>query len=364
MTVKQKVAAVILAVIVLGAGGTFAYFYFSEEAELPDIIEKDTYTYPLTGLKTENEEETKMRPLCVKIPNDSKARPQYSINSADVVYQTMVEGGETRLNAIFQSNIPEEVWPVRSARLSDVWIAPQYDGMLFFSGANDQVDAAIANNDVTNMNWDNAQSIYFRTDNGRGNLYNLTIKLKEAYDVAEEKGYETKYEDWRPLHFEGIKYDDSSDEADDNAADSDSKLDSVDDGGLSGSALKISIAGNSRIEFKWDEDKERYLNWMNDNEHLDAATDEQVNVVNVVIMWAQYNQQDKKDAAGTNTYDTVLGGKGDAAIFKDGKRYDCQWEADKTTPPRFYDSTGNEVFLKPGNTWIVVPPIGRELESE
>lgn len=365
MAVKQKVIIAILVIVVLGVVGTGAYFYFSKDSDspLPNVVEKDSYTFPLTGLKTENEEDTKMRPLCVKIPNDSKARPQYEINKADIIYETMVEGGETRLNAIFQSNVPEEVWPVRSARLSDVWIVPQYNGMLFFSGANSQVDAAIANNNITNMCWTNAQSIYFRTDNGRGNLHNLTIQLQKSYELAEEKGYETKSETPVGLHFEGIKYDESG-AADNSANSGDSKLDAVDDSGLSGSALKVNIAGNSRIEFKWDEEKERYLKWFNDKEHFDAATDEQVNAVNVVILWAQYDQQAKKDAAGSPTYDTVLGGKGDAAIFKGGKRYDCQWEADKTTPPRFYDNSGEEIFLNPGNSYIVVPPIGRELTSE
>lgn len=50
----------------------------------------------------------------------------------DVVYETIAEGGITRFNCIFQSNVPSEVGPVRSARLSDTHIVPQYNTMLFF----------------------------------------------------------------------------------------------------------------------------------------------------------------------------------------------------------------------------------------
>lgn len=373
MAVKTKVIIVIVALLVVG-GGVGAYFILNSDSGeniLPDFMEEETWVFPYSGLKTEDEEATKMRPLCVKIPNDVKARPQTNINKADVVYETMVEGGETRCNAIFQSNIPDEVGPVRSARLSDVWIVPQYDGMLFFSGANDQVRGEISSHDVTDMRWSYAESIYFRADNGRGDLHNLHVELSKAYDVAEKRGYETKSSSLVPLHFEGNTYDDasgSSGDDSDNGSDSDdesnadSKLDSINEGGTSGGAVKITIAGNSIIDFKWDEEQERYLKWMNGVEHKDAVDDKQINVVNVVVMWADYIQQAKKDAAGSPTYDTNLGGTGDAAVFKDGKRYDCEWKADATTPPRFYDSTGEEIFLNPGNTWIVVPPLSGTAE--
>lgn len=380
MTVGKKIALVVLILVLLGAGGAVAYFYFQppkEETKLPEMVETESYFYPYTGLKSDDEESTKKRPLCVKIPNNSGARPHFGINSADVVYETMVEGGETRLNAIFQSNVPDEVGPIRSARLSDIWIVPQYNGMLFFSGANSQVDAAIANNNITNMNWTNAASIYYRASNGRSNLYNLNIELSKAYEVAKDKGYEISSDELSPLHFAGVKYSDKKDtDADDtsqSAADSDSddegqvggsKMDALDSDSLNGTQIKINTGGNSEAEFKWNVDKKRYLKWANGSEHKDGTTNEQVNVVNVIIMWAQYNEQAKKDAAGSSTYDTVLGGKGDAVIFKDGKRYDCKWEADKKTTPRFYDSKGTEVLLNPGNTWILVPPTGTDLIAE
>ena len=375
MTVKAKVILAIIVVIV-AAGGVGAFFYLSadeKEGLIPNIVEETTYTFPYTGLKTSNEDATKMRPLCVKIPNDIKARPQTNINEADVVYETMVEGGETRMNAIFQSKIPEEVGPVRSARLSDIWIVPQYNGMLFFSGANDQVRAEISSHDVTDMRWSYAESIYFRADNGRGNLHNLHIKLNEAYDAAEKRGYETEG-DLKPLHYEGVKYDSGNSSSDDSdgksdenkdiGTDADSKLDSISESSSSGAAVAVKIAHNSNIEFKWDEDQERYLKWMNGSEHMDAVDDKQINVVNVVVLWADYTQQAKKDAAGSPTYDTTLGGKGKAAIFKDGNRYDCEWKANENTPPRFFDSNGEEVLLKPGNTWIVIPPTGTKITSE
>ena len=43
-----------------------------------------------------------------KIDNSSGARPQQGLNSTDVVFDEMVEGGLTRFLAIWQSKLPTE----------------------------------------------------------------------------------------------------------------------------------------------------------------------------------------------------------------------------------------------------------------
>ena len=58
--------------------------------------------------------------LVVKIDDTSQARPQIGLEDADIVYIEQVEGGLTRLAAIFSSKIPQKIGPVRSARISDV----------------------------------------------------------------------------------------------------------------------------------------------------------------------------------------------------------------------------------------------------
>ena len=64
--------------------------------------------------------EDTIRPaLAFKIDNVGAARPQSGINQADVVYEELVEAGLTRLIAIFQTESPSVVGPIRSARTSD-----------------------------------------------------------------------------------------------------------------------------------------------------------------------------------------------------------------------------------------------------
>ena len=64
------------------------------------------------------------------------AHPQIGLEDADVVYIEQVEGGLTRLAAVFSSTIPVRIGPVRSARISDIDILSQYGRVAFaYSGA-------------------------------------------------------------------------------------------------------------------------------------------------------------------------------------------------------------------------------------
>ena len=83
---------------------------------------------PLTGLIVTDAAVLKRPALAIKVDNiDSTgcetARPQIGIAHADIVYEILVEG-ITRFMAVFQSDIPETVGPVRSARscVSSAWM--------------------------------------------------------------------------------------------------------------------------------------------------------------------------------------------------------------------------------------------------
>ncbi|MGJ3561893.1 DUF3048 domain-containing protein [Streptomyces sp. INA 01156] len=74
--------------------------------------------------------------LAVKLDNTPAARPQTGLDAADVVYVEQVEGGLSRLMAVYATRLPESVGPVRSAREADLELLRQFDRpILAFSGA-------------------------------------------------------------------------------------------------------------------------------------------------------------------------------------------------------------------------------------
>ncbi len=94
-------------------------------------------TAPLTGLLQPNHQQLSAPAVVVKIDNVAAALPQSGVNQADVVYEEEVEGGLTRLAAVYQSDYPAVVGPVRSGRLTDEGIADDLNHpVLAYSGTN------------------------------------------------------------------------------------------------------------------------------------------------------------------------------------------------------------------------------------
>jgi len=97
-----------------------------------------TIAWPLTGLDASaaSADAMALPALAIKIPNDSKARPQTNLEFADIVFEQYVEAGIPRLIGVFHSQIPDTVGPIRSMREMDANIVGSLGGPLVFSGAN------------------------------------------------------------------------------------------------------------------------------------------------------------------------------------------------------------------------------------
>lgn len=93
--------------------------------------------WPLTGRPADSAPDTPA--LVVKVDNTSAAAPQVGLSSADLVVEQLVEGGQTRLAAMFQSRLPDAVGPVRSVRTTDIGIAAPAGGVLAASGGAGRV---------------------------------------------------------------------------------------------------------------------------------------------------------------------------------------------------------------------------------
>jgi hypothetical protein len=327
--------------------------------DIPEEIKPETWTFPLTGIETADKEATLSRILSVKIENTPMARPQTGVSGADVVYETVTEGGITRFNCLFQSEIPSEVGPVRSGRLSDTFIVPQYDALFFYSGANAYVNRQLANTGLDNMSHGVASSLYYRV-NYREAPHNLYLNLPKAYTLASEMGFATTVETPQALEFAEAGADGATGaDGGDSGAGAEAGVEAEGAGAEQGATRKsypdaagitVPFSDGYIAQWTWDSATKTYLRSM-DGATLDAATDAQIAANNVVVLWANYvtASEDKK-----KTFFVDLNGPGTAALFIDGKRIDGTWESDGVTPPRFKDSTGTPILLTPGKTWFQV----------
>lgn len=138
--------------------------------------------------------------LAVKIDDTNMAHPQIGIEDADVVYIEQVEGGLTRLVAIFSSIIPTRIGPVRSARISDIDILSQYGRVAFaYSGAQRKLLPVISSANLEDLGAQHESSKIYTRDPNRVQPYAMVLRAdllmqkiadeKLAVDTAKNVGF-------------------------------------------------------------------------------------------------------------------------------------------------------------------------------
>ena len=294
---------------------------------------------PLSGTEVEEGDPLiNLRPLAVKIENTPDSRPALGITLADVVYETITEGGITRFNAIFHSEMPEDVGSVRSARNSDVSIVPQYDSLFVFSGTNSLVWADLGRaGNIAFLEEGTAGKALYRVRHKFG-PHNLYLNTTQIYERFNEKWHYI-VQPW-PKGFEFAEEIDTTGFTDQH------------------DAIEIFVPYSGRIfDVTWTYDAQtgKYMRSINGVPQTDEGYgNNQIAADNVILLSVPYTAAPDVPGKG-QTFNMNFNGTGPAIFFRDGVRIDCTWAAEEGHPPVFTDLNGNQVFFKPGKTWFQVP---------
>jgi len=294
---------------------------------------EDTYParWPLTGVGTQ---EVADRPaLLVKVENSNIARPQEGLEYADVLYEVVVEGGITRYIAVYHSELPEQILPVRSARPSDIPIVTPYGGLFAYSGAQGPFIQAINAAGNQSLIFDSGVPGLARVA-GRSAPHNVAgnpitlLNQANATRVSPPQG--------------GMPF--ALDVAGSSAAENGNPVGTID----------VRMSNIQRSVFTWDAGTGRFL-------RSDGATPSvqvsgaRLSAVNVVLLAADYVNS---DIPGTSAVPTaVLTGSGRALFAADGKYIEGTWQKGGPADPfTFLDSNGQPVIFAPGNTFVQIVP--------
>ncbi len=288
---------------------------------------------PLTGLPVADPAVLQRRPLMVRIGNDVGARQsQVGLNSADIVYEEITEWWVTRFTAIFLANTPNAVGPVRSARLINIQLAPQYQGALANSGGSDPVRWEISQAPITNLDEYYHPSPYFYRPN-QGWQTRLAIDAQAARDYMIAKRLDA------PVSQQGFNFSDTIDRGE--------------------PAKNIFIPyprATSFTQWSYNPASGQYLRYIADQPLMDADNG-QVTAANVIVYFAEHQETDiVEDSNGATSIRIIVNGKGPAWFFRDGQLNKGFWATDGRRTPHFTYEDGSPYLLKPGNSWIEVVP--------
>ncbi len=298
--------------------------------EEPVDEDPEALRMPLTGVPTD---EVPERPaLLVKVSNSTEARPQTGLDHADVVFEELTEGGVTRFIAVFHSDLPEVVGPVRSARPVDTQVMAGFGRPGFaYSGARGEVRDLLARTPAVAIT--EGAPGFFRDSGTYASHpvapHNLFLRVEPALAAVIDGGA-------LPIDDIGWVFDEEPPEVASPAED--------------GTSIVIAMSTWYRTSWSYDVDAGLYHR-AQDGEPFEVTGPGRVAAANVIVLEVDHY-------IGESGYpETDVLGDGEAIVLRDGQRYPARWsKPTETDPLLILTADGQEPFpLKPGPTWLHLP---------
>lgn len=286
------------------------------------------------------------KPIAVMIDNHVDARPLSGVDQADIVYETLVESGITRLMAVYWSNEPEEVGPIRSVRTYHLDWFSEYDAILYHIGAAYYTpDEEVIVPEADALAYMDRHGILHsssgfwrdedRIESGISSEHTAYYSILAFRETSQVKTWD------EPISVEPLVF----------------KNDAPFDERPITSEAQIEFVRLNRESYstRWvyDKDTNNYKREVGGEKSIDKVSGRQHSADNLVIVEAQ--TQETEDEFGRILFDTI--GSGRVHIMRDGEVIDGIWQKDsRTERTRYFDGEGEEIALNRGTIWVIIVP--------
>jgi hypothetical protein len=269
--------------------------------------------------------------LVVKIDDTTQAHPQVGLEDADVVYIEQVEGGLTRLAAIFSSIIPQRIGPVRSARISDIDILSQFGRVAFaYSGAQRKLLPVIAAANLQDLGAQRQSPTIFTTDPNRIPPYAMILRA----DLLMEKIVANNYQI-------------------DSAKDVGYKFGELPEGGAPTEKVVMHWPA-ATYSATWSKEESRWLLSHNNSVNY-AESGVVLGPTTFVIQMVSIIPSEYKDKVGGVTPLSQTVGTGKAYVLRNGQKFVTTWNRPSAeTGTTFTFTDGSIMNFDPGQIWIAL----------
>jgi hypothetical protein len=269
--------------------------------------------------------------LAVKIDDTNSAHPQIGLEDAEIVYIEQVEGGLTRLAAVFSTVIPQRVGPVRSARISDIDILSQFGRVAFaYSGAQRKLLPVIAAANLQDLGAQRQSPTIYTTDPNRNQPYAMVLRA----DLLMQK-----------------------------ITDNDLQVDSAKNVGFIFGELQEGGTPIQKVEVnwpaatysaEWSDTEARWL--LSHNKKLNLAESGVVlGPTTFVIQMVKIVPSEYGDKFGGVTPLSETIGTGKAYVLRNGERFVTTWtRATADSGTTFSFSDGTTMNFDPGQVWVAL----------
>ena len=284
--------------------------------------------YPLTGIASN--ENMDNRAVAVMINNHPAARPQTGLSSADIVYELLAEGDITRFLAVYQSEMPEEAGPIRSARDYYIQLAKGLNCLYICHGNSPDAKTLLDEGYIDALNGLKYDGTLFKRSSDRKAPHNSYITFANIQKGAEQNGIDMTGAP-QPLRFL-----------------SDEELEHPEGEPAYEAEVKYGSAPFNSV-YAFDSDSGTYSRSAGGEKTVEKEDQTPIELDNILIIEANHTVTDDK---GRRTIDLVSGGKG--LLLQKGKVLTVEWKNEDGVIVPVKD--GQEAGLVPGKTWVSVIP--------
>lgn len=292
------------------------------------------------------DEDSNERPLAVMIDNNVGYDTHAGLQDSYINYEIIVEGGYTRIMALFKDRDVSLIGPVRSSRHYFLDYALESDAIYAHYGWSTFAENDIKTLGVNNINGLTADSAYWR-DKKIAAPHNVFTSTETLYKYAESKNYDTKTDDWKLLNY-------SPDEINFKGPKKDKKTGEVSDvPRIVANSLSLKYSNNQTTSYTYDSENKYYLRFMDGKQHLDKTTRQQLHYKNIII---EKVENYDLDSYGRQDLETV--GDGEGYYITNGYALPITWQKanrDSKTIYKYLDDS--KVVVNDGNTFIQIIPI-------
>lgn len=337
-----KALIIILVILIIAAGGTLAY-KISKDKE-------NNNSEPEVSKVEEQKKEKEVqvfkgneRPIAVMIDNHSEAWPQAGLNKAYMVYEIVVEGGETRLMALFKGQDLDKIGPVRSARHYFIDYAMENDAIYVHFGQSPQAQSDIKKYSINDINGIAEDGTTFWRVKDKAAPHNAVTSTEKLIQSAKNKKFRTTSKEKSVLNY-------SAEEV---------NLEN----GISANEITIPHSDLQTVKYKYDEDSKKYVRYARGKEQTDWETKESVETKNIIItLCDNYTLSDveNKGRQGLKNIGTF-----DGYYITNGKAIKIKCTKNARDEKTVYkDLQGNEIKVNDGNTFVNICPTNAKVQIE
>lgn len=292
-----------------------------------------TTTYPvapLTGLPDPGGAALTRPALTVKIENTPQALPQWGVAQADVVYEEIVNGGITRLAAIFNSQAPAKIGPVRSVRPTDTQVVWPLGGIFAFSGGAQYAIDSIETAPVKLIDEDAAGAAMFRDPNLEA-PHNLFASGPGLFAFGGTPTPPPSLFTYRTAKAKVV--------------------------GPLVTSFVVPFPSIYPVTWTWDTTTQSWDRTLFGQPDV-TGTGQRESPKNVIVMYVNY-----VNGIGTENSYANLQGSGEAIVFTDGHEIQGTWSRgpSKADILQYQTPSGAAIKLTPGQTWVELLNVGATL---